>query len=174
MEPKQIYLGKEVRLGQNCVLTGRVTMGDGSSAWHNVVIRGDVEPVTIGKRCNIQDNSVIHGQLGKHSVTIGDDVSIGHGCILHGCELADHSFIGMGAIVMNGAYIGNHVLVGAGSLVPEGKRFDEPYSLVLGRPAKVLRKLNEKEIAMIEGTPKRYLDYAQKWLPPSAENDGKG
>ncbi len=174
MQAEQIQFGQGVRLGQNAVLTGRVTVGEESSLWHNVVIRGDVEPIIIGKRVNIQDATVLHGQLGKYGVTIGDDVSIGHGCILHGCELASNSFIGMGAMVMNGAYIGRFVLVAAGSLVPEGKRFDEPYTLIMGRPAKVARKLNEKEIALIEGTPKRYVGYAQQWLPPTPEEYGKG
>ncbi|MDT8446432.1 MAG: gamma carbonic anhydrase family protein [bacterium] len=161
-----INLHPSVRMGQNVVTTGNLSIGENSSVWHNCTLRGDVEPITIGKNCNIQDNTVLHGQLGKHDVKLGDNVSVGHGCILHGCELADHSFVGMGAIVMNGAYIGSYVLVAAGSLVPEGKRFEDPYTLVMGRPAKAVRALNEREIAMIEGTPQRYLDYAQRWLPP--------
>ncbi len=162
---ENIQLHPSVRLGQNAVLTGTVSIGEGSSVWHNVVLRGDVEPIKIGKMVNIQDTTVIHGQLGKFGVTIGDNVSIGHSCILHGCELADNSFIGMGSMVMNGAYIGSNILVAAGSLVPEGKRFEEEFTLVMGRPAKVVRKLNEKEIAMITGTPKRYIEYASNWLP---------
>lgn len=165
-QPTGLELHPSVRLGQNVVLTGNLSVGEDSSIWHNCTIRGDVEPITIGKRCNIQDNTVLHGQLGKFAVKLGDDVSVGHGCILHGCQLADKSFVGMGAVVMNGAYIGSYVVVAAGSLVPQGKRFEEPYSLVMGRPAKVVRKLNDDEIAMIEGTPARYVDYAQKWLPP--------
>src|SRR5690606_18151131 len=122
----ELTLGSDVRFGEHAVVTGKVNIGDFSSIWHNVTIRGDVAPITIGKRCNIQDNTVMHGQLNQWDVTLGDDVSIGHGCILHGCELASQSFIGMGCLVMNGAYIGTRVLVGAGSLVTEGSRFDEP------------------------------------------------
>ena len=164
-QKKGLNFHPTVRFGQNAVTTGDVQIGESSSVWHNVVVRGDVEPVVIGSHCNIQDNTVLHGQLGQWAVTLGNHVSVGHGCILHGCELSDHSFVGMGAIVMNGAFIGSYVLVAAGSLVPQGARFEEPYTLVMGRPAKVVRKLNEKEIAMIEGTPTRYVDYAKQWLP---------
>jgi len=169
-EPQKLDFHPSVRLGEYVVTTGDVTIGESSSIWHQVVIRGDVAPITIGAFTNIQDATVLHGQLGKHSVTLGDYVSVGHGCILHGCELADHCFVGMGAMVMNGAYIGSHVLVAAGSLVPQGARFDEPYTLVMGRPAKVVRKLNETEIQMILDTPKRYISYAEQWLPSRDPN----
>jgi carbonic anhydrase/acetyltransferase-like protein (isoleucine patch superfamily) len=163
---REIELGKEVRIGQNAVLTGKIRIGDYTSIWHNVILRGDVAPIIIGSHCNIQDNTVLHGQLDQWHVQLGDRVSIGHSCILHGCELADDSFIGMGSIIMNGVFIGSKVLVAAGSLIPEGARFEEPGTLVLGRPGKMVRKLNEREIQMIENTPKRYMDYARKWLPP--------
>ncbi len=158
-------LGRNVRFGQNTVMTGHVIIGEDTSIWHNVILRGDVEPITIGKRCNIQDNTVLHGQLNRFAVNIGDDVSVGHSCIIHGCELADQSFVGMGAIVMNGAYIGTRVLVAAGSLVPQGARFDEPNTLVMGRPGKVIRTLRDNEIDMILNTPAGYMEYARKWLP---------
>lgn len=160
-----IQKGKNVRLGQNAVLTGDVELGENTSVWHNVVLRGDVSKIVIGKDCNIQDNTVLHGQLNQWDVILGDRVSIGHSCILHGCELADDSFVGMGSIVMNGCYIGKNVLIAAGSLIPEGSRFEEPGVLVMGRPGKVIRKLNEREIEMIRSTPERYIDYAEKWLP---------
>ncbi|OGG93871.1 MAG: hypothetical protein A2527_01995 [Candidatus Lambdaproteobacteria bacterium RIFOXYD2_FULL_50_16] len=154
-----------VRFGQNVVTTGNLTIGENSSIWHNCTLRGDVEPIVIGQRCNIQDNTVLHGQLGQWAVKLGNDISVGHSCILHGCELADESFVGMGSIIMNGAFIGNRVLVAAGSLVAQGARFEEPEWLVMGRPAKAVRRLKDQEIAMIEGTPLRYVDYALKWLP---------
>jgi len=165
MENDTIQLGQAVRKGQNVVITGNVTIAEQTSIWHNVVLRGDVAPITIGKRCNIQDNTVIHGQLNQWEVILGDNVSIGHSCILHGCELADDSFVGMGSIIMNGCYIGPQVMVAAGSLVPQGARFEEPGTLVMGRPGKVVRKLREQEIQMILDTPKRYIQYAQQWLP---------
>lgn len=158
---------KNVRLGQNAVLTGDVQLGENTSVWHNVVLRGDVSKIQIGKDCNIQDNTVLHGQLNQWDVILGDRVSIGHSCILHGCELADDSFVGMGSIVMNGCYIGKNVLIAAGSLISEGSRFEESGVLVMGRPGKVVRKLNEREMEMIRSTPERYIEYAKQWLPES-------
>lgn len=154
-----------MRFGENAVITGNVFIGDYSSIWHNVILRGDVEPITIGSRCNIQDNTVLHGQLGRFAVVVGNNVSIGHSCIIHGCELADDSFVGMGSIVMNGAYIGSHVLVAAGSLIPQGARFEEKGTLVMGRPGKVVRELRDNELKMIADTPSRYIEYAKQWLP---------
>jgi carbonic anhydrase/acetyltransferase-like protein (isoleucine patch superfamily) len=168
MKYQELKTGKDVRFGQNVVITGNVSIGDQTSVWHNVILRGDVEPITIGERCNIQDNTVVHGQLGRFAVVIGNGVSVGHSCIIHGCELADESFVGMGSIVMNGAYIGNRVLVAAGSLVPQNARFDEPNTLVMGRPGKVVRKLKANEIQMILETPANYIQYALQWL--SAES----
>ncbi|MCG8333144.1 MAG: gamma carbonic anhydrase family protein [Proteobacteria bacterium] len=166
MEFKELVAGKDVRFGQNVVITGHVNIGNMTSVWHNCILRGDVEPITIGERCNIQDNTVLHGQLGQFAVKIGNGVSVGHSCIIHGCELADDSFVGMGSIVMNGAFIGSQVLVAAGSLVPQGARFDKPNTLVMGRPGKVVRELRESEINMIKNTPAKYIQYAQQWLPP--------
>lgn len=169
----KVTFGKDVRLGQNVVITETVSIGDLSSIWHNVVLRGDVSEIRIGSGCNIQDNTVLHGQLDQWDVTLGNDVSVGHSCILHGCELADESFVGMGSIIMNGCYIGSRVMVAAGSLVSQGSRFEEPGTLVMGRPGKAVRKLRENEIQMILDTPKRYLKYARKWLPLlSTDNNG--
>ncbi|MBT4091522.1 MAG: gamma carbonic anhydrase family protein, partial [Deltaproteobacteria bacterium] len=114
MDRDNIQLGQDVYTGQNVVTTGTVIVGDQTSIWHNVVLRGDVEPIHIGMQCNIQDNTVVHGQLNTWAPIIGNRVSIGHCCLLHGCELADESFIGMGSILMNGSYIGHRVLVAAG------------------------------------------------------------
>ena len=161
---KEQSFGEKVQLGLNTVITGKVTIGDQTSIWHNVILRGDVEPIIIGARCNIQDNSVLHGQLGKFAVVIGNDVSVGHSCIIHGCELADNCFVGMGSIIMNGACIGSRVLVAAGSLVPQGARFVEPETLVMGRPGKVIRKQRDSELKMIIETPVKYIQYAKQWL----------
>ncbi len=164
MERDNIQLGQDVYTGQNVVTTGTVIIGDQTSIWHNVVLRGDVEPIHIGKQCNIQDNTVVHGQLNMWAPKIGNRISIGHCCLLHGCELADECFIGMGSILMNGSYIGHRVLVAAGSLIPEGARFDEPNTLIMGRPGKVVREIREKELNMILNTPDRYVMYAKEWL----------
>lgn len=159
-----IVFGKNVRLGQHTVLTGDLAIGDDVSIWHNAVVRADVAPIVIGNQTNIQDNTVIHGQLGKWSVTIGERVTVGHSCILHGCHLASDCFIGMGSIIMNGAYIGSNVLVAAGSLIPGGARFDEPNVLVMGRPGKIVRSLTEEEINLLKETPSNYIQYAENCL----------
>jgi gamma-carbonic anhydrase len=161
----QIKVADDVRLGQNVVLTGTVKIGRQTSIWHNVILRGDVEPIIIGERCNIQDNTLVHGQLHRWSTKIGNDVSVGHCCILHGCQLADHAFVGMGSILMNGASIGSYVLVAAGSLIPQEARFETPYTLVMGRPGKIVRELRQEEVDMIDQTPLRYVKYAKQWLP---------
>jgi carbonic anhydrase/acetyltransferase-like protein (isoleucine patch superfamily) len=161
----RIELAEGVRLGQNAVLTGTVTIGCQTSIWHNVILRGDVEPITIGERCNIQDNTMVHGQLNRWSTVLGNDVSVGHCCILHGCQLANHSFIGMGSILMNGSRIGSYVLVAAGSLIPQGNCFETPYTLVMGRPGRIVRELKQEEVDMIQQTPLRYVEYAKQWLP---------
>ncbi len=166
MNTGKLILANSVRKGQNAVLTGNVTVGENTSIWHNVTIRGDVAPIIIGKSCNIQDNTVLHGQLNEWNVTLGDNVSVGHASVLHGCEIADNSFIGMSTIVMNGAYIGSNILVAAGSLIPPRARFEESGVLVMGRPGKVVRKLLEKELHMIKDTPVRYVNYARQWLEP--------
>ncbi len=163
-EKVNVHLEKDIYFGQNVVTTGTVVIGNQTSIWHNVVLRGDVEPIHIGTQCNIQDNTVVHGQLNKWAPKIGNRVSVGHSCLLHGCELADESFIGMGSILMNGSYIGHRVLVAAGSLIPQGARFEEPNTLVMGRPGKVVRELRESELKMILDTPARYVTYARKWL----------
>ncbi len=160
-----LVFGENVRFGQNVVTTGNVILGRDTSIWHNVVIRGDVAPITIGDQCNIQDGTVIHGQLNRWEVKIGDKVSVGHSCVLHGCELESECFIGMGSMVMNGCVIGKNVLIAAGSLIPEGTHIKEENVLVMGRPGKIIRELKDREIRMIQDTPSRYIDYANQWLP---------
>ena len=162
----RISVGKNVRLGRNVVLTGSVDIGANTSIWHNVVVRGDVAPIAIGSQCNIQDGTVIHGQLDQWKVSVGSRVSVGHSCILHGCELESECFVGMGSIVMNGCHIGRNVMIAAGSLIPEGTRIVDENVLVMGRPGKIVRELNAREIGMIRDTPDRYVDYANRWLPP--------
>ena len=118
---------------------GSVILGDEVGVWFGAVIRGDNEPIRIGARTNIQDGAVLHSDLGS-PLTIGDDVTVGHRAILHGCTVGDGSLIGMGATVLNGARIGRGCLVGANALVSEGKEFPDG-SLIVGAPAKVVREL---------------------------------
>ena len=142
---------------------GDVHIGAESSVWMNAVIRGDVHWIRIGARTNVQDGSVVHVQTGTHPTTIGDEVTIGHGAIVHGCTIADRCLIGMGAILLNGATIGSESIVAAGSLVPEGYVVP-PRSLVMGSPIKVRRDLTDAEAASIRVYAASYvsnrLDYA--------------
>ena len=159
-----IQFGHPTWIGKNAVLTGKLSIGDYTSIWHNVVIRGDVTPIRIGKNCNIQDGSILHGQIHEYDVQIGNNVSIAHASIIHGSVLADNCFIGMGAMLMNGCRIGEHVFVAAGSLLSPGSIFEEPYTLVMGRPGKVVRKLKDEEIKTMQRTVNNYIDYAEQWL----------
>ncbi len=126
---------------QSAQVIGDVHVGAESSVWMNVVIRGDVHWIRIGARTNVQDGTVVHVQGGTHPTTIGDEVTIGHGAIVHGCTIEDRCLIGMGAILLNGVRVGTESIVAAGSLVPEGFEVP-PRSLVMGSPAKVRRSLS--------------------------------
>ena len=142
---------------------GDVHIGAESSVWMNVVIRGDVHLIRIGARTNVQDGTVVHVQGGTHPTTIGDEVTIGHGAIVHGCTIADRCLIGMGAILLNGVQVGSESIVAAGSLVPEGFVVP-PRSLVMGSPARIRRELTEADAAAIRVYAANYvanrLDYA--------------
>jgi carbonic anhydrase/acetyltransferase-like protein (isoleucine patch superfamily) len=135
---------------------GDVHIGAESSVWMNVVIRGDVHWIRIGARTNVQDGTVVHGQTGTHSVTIGDDVTIGHGAIVHGCTIEDRCLIGMGAILLNGVRVGSESIVAAGSLLVEGFVVP-PRSLVMGSPARIRRSLSDDEVESIRGYAARYV-----------------
>src|SRR6185295_2834759 len=135
---------------------GDVEIGEESSIWMTVVIRGDVNRVRIGTRTNIQDGSVVHVMRGTHETTIGDDVTVGHAAVLHGCTIEDRCLIGMGAIVLNGARIGSGSIVAAGTLIVEGMQVP-PRSLVMGSPGKVKRPLTDAEFATIQDLADRYV-----------------
>ncbi|KQX71806.1 gamma carbonic anhydrase family protein [Aeromicrobium sp. Root472D3] len=128
-------------------LAGSVVVEEGASIWYGAVLRADNEPITIGRRSNVQDNCVFHVDQGK-PVTLGEGVSVGHGAVVHGATVGDHVLIGMSATVMNGAVIGDEVLVAAGALVTEGMVVP-PRSLVAGVPATVRRELTDAEIAKL-------------------------
>jgi carbonic anhydrase/acetyltransferase-like protein (isoleucine patch superfamily) len=126
-----------------------------------VVIRGDTESITIGRGTNVQDNSVLHADPGV-PLTIGDDVSIGHQVMLHGCTVGDGTLIGIQAVVLNGAKIGKNCLVGAGSLVTEGKEFPDG-SLILGSPAKAVRQMSPEQIGGLKRIAQHYVDNARRY-----------
>jgi carbonic anhydrase/acetyltransferase-like protein (isoleucine patch superfamily) len=143
-------------------IIGDVEMGEESSAWMNVVIRGDVNWIPIGRRTNIQDGSIVHVMHGTHPTEVGDEVTVGHGVILHGCRVGSRCLIGMGAILLNGVEVGEESIVAAGTLVPEGTRIP-PRSLVVGSPGKVRRALTDEDVASIAGYADRYVAYAREY-----------
>jgi carbonic anhydrase/acetyltransferase-like protein (isoleucine patch superfamily) len=134
-------------IAPNAVLIGDVEIGPGASVWFGVVLRGDVGPIRIGARTNIQDNSVIHLDADAPA-TLGDDVTIGHGAIVHGCTVENGAQVGMGAIVLSGAHIGAGSMIAAGAVVPEGMVVP-PGSVVMGVPGKVRREVTAEERAAL-------------------------
>jgi carbonic anhydrase/acetyltransferase-like protein (isoleucine patch superfamily) len=137
--------GGEYWIAPNAVVAGRVILKKNASVWFGAVLRGDNDPIIIGENSNVQDNSVLHTDVGS-PLTIGDNVTIGHMVMLHGCTIGDGALIGIGSIVLNGAKIGKNCLVGAGALITEGKEFPDG-SMILGAPAKVVRALAPEQAA---------------------------
>ena len=135
-------------------LIGRVRLAPGASVWFNAVLRGDNEPVSVGAGSNVQDGCILHTDMG-FPLDIGENCTIGHMAILHGCTIGDGSLVGMGATVLNGARIGRGVLIGAGALITEGKEIPDG-SLVVGRPGKVARALEPDEIAGLLASAENY------------------
>ena len=154
--------GKDCFLAPNATITGEVTMGDECSVWFNAVVRGDVNSISIGNRVNIQDQAVIHCTYEKAKTVIGNDVSIGHSAIVHGCTLHDHVLIGMGAIVMDHAVIGEGSMIAAGAVVLENT-IVEPGSIWAGVPAKKVKQMTPEHFKELNGRIARnYLMYS-KW-----------
>jgi gamma-carbonic anhydrase len=146
---------------------GDVVIGEASSVWMNVVIRGDVHRIRIGDRTNVQDLTCIHVMRDTNPTLIGHDVTIGHGAVVHGCTIEDRVLIGMGAIILNGAVIGRDSIVAAGTLVVEGAEIP-PRSLVMGSPGKVRRALSDDEVASILDYANRYVGYRLDYMTPAA------
>lgn len=144
MKEKCSKIGENVFIAPGAVVIGDVTLGEESSVWYHSTIRGDDDAIIIGHCTNIQDNVVLHVDRGV-PMTIGDGSSVGHGAILHGCQIGNNTLIGMGAIVLNGAKVGNDCIIGAGTLITQNKVIPDR-SLVMGSPGKVVRSLTEEEI----------------------------
>ena len=144
------------------VVVGDVEIGEGSSIWFQSVVRGDVNRIRIGARTNVQDHSTVHVTGGTHPTAIGDDVTVGHRVVLHGCTVKDRCLVGIGAIVLDGAVIEEEAMVGAGALVPPGMIVPSG-TLVLGAPAKVKRPLTAEERAFFRASAARYAGYAARY-----------
>jgi carbonic anhydrase/acetyltransferase-like protein (isoleucine patch superfamily) len=140
---------------------GNVVIGDGVGIWFGCTLRGDNDPITIGDGSNVQENTVMHTDDG-YPLSIGQNCTIGHKAMLHGCTIGDNSLIGMGATVLNGAKIGRNCLIGAGALVTENKVIPDG-SLVMGAPGKVVRELDAKAIAMLTWSAKHYQDNMRRF-----------
>lgn len=154
-------------IDESAVVTGRVSIGEDASVWPLCSVRGDVHDIRIGARTNIQDNSVLHvthdGDYapGGYPLIIGDDVTVGHGVIVHACTVGNRCLIGMGSIVLDGAIIEDEVMLGAGSLVSPRKTLESGY-LYVGSPAKKVRELNDKERAFFKYSAEHYVKLAYK------------
>lgn len=145
----------------NAAVIGKVTLAKAASVWFGAVLRGDTELISIGQRSNVQDNAVLHTDAG-YPLAIHDDCTIGHGAILHGCEIGAGSLVGMGAIILNGARIGKDCLIGANSVVT-GKLVVPDGSLLLGSPAKVVRPLGADELGVLAAAATFYVQNALRF-----------
>jgi carbonic anhydrase/acetyltransferase-like protein (isoleucine patch superfamily) len=155
-------LGRDVFIAPGAYVIGQVTIGDESSVWFGSVLRGDVGAIVIGARSNVQDLSMIHMTFGLSRARIGDDVTIGHGVTLHGCDIGDRCLIGMGSILLDGVKVGDDCVIAAGTLLTP-RMVIPPGSLVLGRPGKVVRAATAKEKLLGPDGAAHYVENARKY-----------
>ena len=162
-------IAPNVYIDPDSVVIGDVEIGEGSSVWPMTVIRGDIHRIRIGKRTSVQDGSILHvTHAGPYNpdgfpLIIGDDVTIGHKAMLHGCTIGNRILIGMAAVIMDGVVVNDEVIIAAGTLVPPGKVLESGY-LYKGNPARKARPLTEKEQTFFDYTSKRYVDLAAKYI----------
>ncbi|HEA14907.1 MAG: gamma carbonic anhydrase family protein [Pseudoalteromonas prydzensis] len=160
---------QSVYVDESAVLVGNITLGDNSSVWPLVAARGDVNYIRIGERTNIQDGSVLHLTRASKSnpdgypLIIGDDVTVGHKVMLHGCRLGNRILVGMGAIVMDNAIVEDDVIIGGGSLVPPNKRLESGF-LYVGSPVKQARPLTEQELSFLKISATNYVELKDEYL----------
>ena len=148
---------------ESAQVIGDVAIGAESSVWMNVVIRGDVNHIRIGKRTNIQDLTLLHGMTGTHPTVLGDEVTVGHSAIIHGATVEDRVLVGMGAMLLNGVHVERDCVIAAGTLLTEGTRIPAR-SLVMGRPGKVKRTLTDEEVAEIRWYSEAYVNYRLDYM----------
>ena len=147
-------------VAESAAVIGRVSLAEGASVWYGAVLRGDNDHITVGARSNVQDASVLHTDMG-FPLTLGEDVTVGHQAMLHGCTVGDGSLIGIQAVVLNGATIGRRCLVGAGAVVTEGKEFPDG-SLILGAPAKAVRSITPEQVERLRFGALHYVENAER------------
>jgi len=159
--PHEPRVHPEAFIAPSADLVGNVVIEAGSSVWFNAILRAEHDPITVGPESNIQDGCCVHTDPGV-PVRIGRGVTVGHGAILHGCEIADGALIGMGAIVLNGARVGERALVGSGAVVAEGK-IVPPRTLYLGVPGRVIRELSDADLARLEESAQHYVTLGRRY-----------
>jgi gamma-carbonic anhydrase len=162
---KGIYpkIAPNVFIAENAVITGDVTIGDGSSIWFGVVIRGDVMPIVIGERTNIQDNSVIHVTRKVGATNIGSNVTIGHAVMLHACTVEDGAFIGMRATMLDHSHVASGAMLAAGAILTPRKKVLSG-ELWAGNPAKMMRMMRQDEIDFIPQSAENYVRLSQEYM----------
>ena len=148
-------------ISESVDIIGDVTIEENANIWFGTRLRGDMNKIVVGKNTNIQENTVVHVDKNCPCL-IGKDVTIGHGAIIHGCEICDNVLVGMGSIILNNAKIGKNTIIGAGYLITQGKVFPEGV-LILGNPAKVVRELSEAEIESIKNSANNYVNLSKKY-----------
>jgi len=153
---RQPKLGKNVYIAKTATVIGDVTLGAQSSVWYGAVLRGDINRIVVGHHSNVQDNAVLH-LADDFACVLGNWVTVGHGAIVHACKVGDEVLVGMGAVILDGAVIGKQSIIGAKALVTQGTKIP-PGSLVLGAPAKVVRKLTPEERAGLKWWAQKYVD----------------
>ena len=154
-------LATDAWVADSAEVIGNVKLGENASIWFGAVLRGDTETLTIGRGSNVQDLSVLHADVGC-PLTIGDDVTVGHQVMLHGCTIGDNSLIGIQSVILNNAKIGRNSIVGAGSVVTEGKEFPDN-SLIVGSPAKVVRTLDDAAAGKLRESAHHYVENARRF-----------
>jgi len=159
---KKPRIGRRVFIADSAYIIGDVEIGVDSSIWFNAVVRAEVESIKIGSETSIQDCCVLHTDT-NHKVTVGDRVTVGHGAILHGCEIASNCIIGIGARILNGAKVGEWCIIGSGAVVTENSEIP-PYSLALGIPARVVRSITEDDRKRITESAAAYLQLKKFYL----------
>jgi len=155
-------IAEDAFVAPTAVIVGDVTIESGANIWFSAVLRGDTAPIRIGPRTNVQDGSVLHVMRDEWPLILGDNVTIGHGVLLHGCTIESRCLIGMGSIILNGAKIGTGSIVAAGTLVPERTEVP-PGSLFMGHPGKLRRALTPEDQASIDGYAQRYVEYKETY-----------
>jgi carbonic anhydrase/acetyltransferase-like protein (isoleucine patch superfamily) len=165
------YGGKEPRFGarvfiaENAAIIGDVELADDVSIWYGVVLRGDIFHIRIGARSNVQDNCVFHVEAGSDAAILGEQVTVGHAAVVHGCTIDDGALVGIGARVLSGAHVGERALIGAGAVVREGMQVP-PKTLVVGVPGQIKRELTNDELARLDRSWRNYVEYKDRYLRP--------